>query len=498
LSDQTANSEIARKYDALPYAAQSNALSHPRHLATVATLFGLTPAPVATARVLEVGCSNGANLLPMAAALPDARFVGCDLSHHAIAEARLGAAELGLANVTLHERDLATLAEDRDEYDYIIAHGVYSWVPPAVRDALLALAARRLSRHGVLFVSYNVYPGCHVRQAAWEMLHHHVDAIPDPRAKLEAARALAALLAEPGVTQTDTDALLRQELRRLSTQTDSALYHDDLAVPNEPVYFHAFAAHLARHGLAFVAEAKLSMMTAAGLAPGVPGLVSGRDRVEREQYLDFARMRRFRQSLASRADAPAADDGHAARVADMHVAASIALVRAHAEGKAIADPAAQDPDVRSVRRLLHWLVGVAPRIVPVAEVVAWQRAHAREDAGVGRPVAELLLDACFAGSVDLYVDPPALAAVPSEKPRASPVVRWQAARQRAVTNLRHETLHIDDPFALQLLVLLDGTRTRAALAAAMAPRLPAAERAGIDARIATSLAHFAVHGLLVA
>ena len=498
MSDQTANPDLARKYDAVAYAAQANALSHPRHLATVATLFGLAPAPVATARVLEVGCSNGANLLPMAAALPDARFVGCDLSRHAIAEARRGAAELGLANVTLHERDLATLAEDPDEYDYIIAHGVYSWVPPGVRDALFALAARRLARNGVLFVSYNVYPGCHVRQAAWEMLHHHVDAIAEPRAKLDAARALAAVLAEPGVTQTGTDALLRQELRRLSTQTDSALFHDDLAVPNDPVYFHAFAAHLARHGLAFVAEAKLSMMTAAGLAPGVQALVSGRDRIEREQYLDFARMRRFRQSLASRADAPAADDGHAARVAGMHAAASMSLVRAHAEGKAIADPAAQDHDVRAARRLLQFLVGAAPRIVPVAEVAAWQRAHARDDVGVARPVEELLLDACFAGSVDLYVHPPAFAAAPAEKPCASPVVRWQAARQPAVTNLRHETLQIGDPFALRLLVLLDGTRTQAALAEAMAPGLPAAERAGAGARVATCLAQFAMHGLLVA
>jgi len=496
LSDQTANSDLARKYDTVAYAAQSNALSHPRHLATVATLFGMTPAPIATARVLEVGCNNGANLLPMAAALPEARFVGCDLSHHAIAEARQGAAELGLANVTLQERDLATLAGEPDEYDYMIAHGVYSWVPPHVRDALFALAARRLSRHGVLFVSYNVYPGCHVRQAAWEMLHYHVDAIQDPRAKLGAARALAMVLAEPGVTQTDSDALVRQELRRLSRQTDSALFHDDLAVPNDPVYFHAFAAHLARHGLAFVAEAKPSMMTAAGLAPAVHELVSGKDRVEREQYLDFARMRRFRQSLARRADAPVADGAPAARVAVMHVAAAMSLVRAHAEGKAIAGADAQDHDVRAVRRLLQWLVSVAPRIVPVAEAVAWQRTHAREDIGVARPVADLLVDAFFAGSVDLYVQPPPLAASASERPRASPVVLWQAARQPAVVNLRHETLRIDDPYALQLLGLLDGTRTRAELAAAMTTGPPAS--GGADATIAAWLARFALHGLLVA
>ena len=140
--------------------------------------------------MLEVGCSDGANLLPMAAALPHAQFVGCDLSGIAIAEARRAAQELGLANVTFLQRDLATLTDDPGTFDYIIAHGVYSWVPAPVRDALLALAARRLSRNGALFVSYNVYPGCHIREATWQILHYHVDRIADPRGQLDAARAL--------------------------------------------------------------------------------------------------------------------------------------------------------------------------------------------------------------------------------------------------------------------------------------------------------------------
>ncbi len=245
--DPTSNRELERKYDTIAYAAQSNALSHPRHLATVATLFGLPAPDVATCRVLEVGCSDGANLLPMAATLPHARFVGCDLSGSAIAAARRAAQELGLSNITFVQRDLATLVDDPEPFDYVIAHGVYSWVPAPVRDALLALAAQRLSRNGAMFVSYNVYPGCHVREAAWRILHHHVDGIADPRGQLEAARALATLLAEPGVTQTETDAVLRQEFRRLAAQTDSALFHDDLALPNDPVYFHEFVARLARH-----------------------------------------------------------------------------------------------------------------------------------------------------------------------------------------------------------------------------------------------------------
>ena len=112
-----------------------------------------------------------------------------------------GASELGLANVTLLQQDFAAIPPALGRFDYIIAHGIYSWVPPAARDALFRLAAERLSDHGVMFVSYNVYPGCHVRQAAWEALHFHVDGIADLRTRLDTARSLAALLAEPGLTQ---------------------------------------------------------------------------------------------------------------------------------------------------------------------------------------------------------------------------------------------------------------------------------------------------------
>jgi hypothetical protein len=134
----------------------------------------------------------------------------------------------------------------------------------------------------------------------------------------------------------------------------------------------------------------------------------------------------------------------------------------------------------------------------VAEVAAWQEAHAPNDIAVARPVPALMAEACYAGTVELYIDPPALAAVAGERPVASPVVRWQARRQPSVTNLRHETLRIDDPLALALLVLLDGTRNRPELAAALAGRLPEAERASASDRVATYLSHFALHGLLTA
>jgi protein-L-isoaspartate O-methyltransferase len=492
------NRDLAQKYDTVAYAAQANAQSHPTHLATVATLLGLAPPPVASARVLEVGCSDGANLLPMAASLPHARFTGCDIAGQAIAAARRSASELGIGNVELVQADLSTLRNGGEPFDYIIAHGVYSWVPATVRDALLALAKDRLHRDGVMFVSFNVYPGCHVRQAAWEMLHYHVDRIPDARARIDQARAFAGLIAEPSVAQTEVDGLLRQELAKLVTQTDSALFHDDLSLPNDPVYFHQFAAHLARYDLAYLGEAKLSMMTAAGLTPRVQQFLSTMDRLTREQYLDFARLRRFRQSLVCRADATPSSVASHERAAAMHAAASTSLVRSAVEGKAFADAVPADPNARAMRRLLQWLVEEAPRVIPVHEVTHWLTRNAPEDAAASRPVPALLAEASYAGTVELYTEPPPLAAAVSERPLASAIVRWQAARQAGLTNLRHEPLRLDDPHALAMLALLDGTRTHHDLAIALGARLPDGEKGQAGERVSTYLSQFVLHGLIAA
>jgi SAM-dependent methyltransferase len=490
------NRDLAQKYDTVAYAAQANRQTHPTHLATVATLLGLSPPDVTSARVLEVGCNDGANLLPMAATLPGARFTGCDISSRSIAAARRAASELGLGNVEFVQADLATLRDGGEPFDYIIAHGVYSWVPADVRDALFGLAQRRLHRDGILFVSFNVYPGCHVRQAAWEMLRYHVRNTGDPRARLDEARAFAALVAEPSVAQTEVDGLLRQELAKLAAQSDSALFHDDLGVPNDPVYFHQFTGHLARYDLAYLGEAKLSMMTAAGLTPRVQQFLANMDRLAREQYLDFVRLRRFRQSLVCRGDAnPSGVPAHE-RAAAMHAAAPTTLVRAAVEGKAFAEPPAADPSARAIRRLLQWLVEQAPRVVPVREAAQWLDVNAPEDAAAARPAPALLAEACYAGMIDLYTHPPPLAASAGERPVASAIVRWQAARQPGITNLRHEPMRVDDPHALALLALMDGTRTRDDLAAALASRLPEGEKQQAGERTATYLTQFALLGLL--
>lgn len=458
----TSTAALAHRYDAVPYAALPLPVTHPDRIAAVATVLGMVPPHPARARVLEVGCSDGGNLIAMAVTLPAARFVGCDLAGTAIAAGRALVGELGLGNVDLVLGDLAHLDPALGDFDYIVAHGVYSWVPAPVRDALLSLAARRLARNGVMYVSYNALPGCRVRQAAFDILHYHVDALPDPAQRMAEARRLARVLGGTSTVLHAADEAVRAEFRAIAASSDSELSHDTLAVPNDPVYFHEFVAHAGRHGLAFLAEAELHTMSAAGLAPDARELLAPLVPAEREQYLDFVRLRRFRQSLLRRQEAAIDPAGRAARMLKMHVSADAPLLDGVANGTLADIARALDPQGGGggVKALLETIARRAPAACAVADLAAL--------GSLPRPLDAVLTDAFVANLIVLHVHPPGIEGAPSNRPQASPLARWEARVREDVTTLKHARVRIPDAHARRLLALLDGTRDRSALVAAMA------------------------------
>jgi hypothetical protein len=463
LNDQVEAVDLGAKYDAIAYASKSVALTHPAHLATVATLFGLDPPPIATCRTLELGCGDGTNLIPMAMTLPEATFIGVDLAHRPIGIARQTAADLALANVTFLPADLCALPRDLGTFDYIIAHGVYSWVPAPVRDALLALGSRHLSANGVMFVSYNTLPGCHVRRVAWDILRFHTDHVTDPQARIDAARALATLLAEPATASEGSNALLRAEFARLLETPDSSIFHDDLAVPNDPVYVREFIAHAERHGLRFLAEASVSTMSGAAF----------RSESGRCSRLSM----RERASNTSISPASAAS---ARRCSVVPIRRPVTCSHRSVSRGCMSPPPprsiVQPPKgARSALRRCH-----RPRICPrrcrrcckglsTCRRKRWRstmRVHGckRGSAPAAKPptrtIEELLLEAFISGTVQLHAAPPPLTTTIDERPVASPLARWQAQRGTELTSLRHEPVRVEDPVARQVLRLLDGSRNR--------------------------------------
>ncbi len=290
----------ANPYDLIPYPTFPRPQTHPDRLAAVGKLFGMEPAPLAGCRVLEIGCGDGGNLIPMAYALAASRFVGVDLASGPVAAGMRMAADLALDNLALRVADLREIGAAWGEFDYILAHGVYSWVPEDVRERLLAVCRERLAPEGIAFVSYNAQPGGHVRQMLREMLLYRTRHAESTAERIRQAREFLEFLQRVRLLSAPWQALRDHEVKLLLDRDDGGLYHDELAECNQRFYFHEFAAAARRHGLEYLGEAEPhEMFDPTGALAGFEG-----DLVEREQYLDFLKARRFRQTLLCRAERP--------------------------------------------------------------------------------------------------------------------------------------------------------------------------------------------------
>ncbi len=423
----------ASSYDRVPYPTYPRSQTHADCLATVATLFGMRPAPVARCRVLELGCGDGGNLLPMAYALPASEFTGIDLAREAVEEARRMPQALPLHNVRLIAGDLREIGPGFGEFDYIIAHGLYSWIPEDAREHLLWICRECLAPQGVAFVSYNCYPGGHLRQMLRDMLRYHVRDISEPRLAMAEARRYLRFYLEARMLGPEWQALADREAKAMLERDDAALYHDDLAAINQPVWFHEFAAHAARYNLQYLGEAEpYEMFDSRGVLAWLQGGL-----LEREQHLDFLKARRFRQTLLCR-DALELD--HGAGPAKMH------RFLFSASGREVVI-ATEDRPARQVAQALR---DVFPLPAPFEELVPY--------AGSAESLREILFSLVSAGFADLHVFDFPCAETVSERPRASAVARYQSERSASVTNLCHLVVELDDT-ARQAISLLDGTRT---------------------------------------
>ena len=125
----------------------------------------MNPPTVENCRVLELGCGDGNSLLAHAFNLPDAHFVGVDLAENHIQKAKKSVEELNLKNIEFHQTDVMKMSsEDFGKFDYITAHGLFSWVPEFVREKILSLYHEMLAPNGVGYISFNAFPGAHQRQ----------------------------------------------------------------------------------------------------------------------------------------------------------------------------------------------------------------------------------------------------------------------------------------------------------------------------------------------
>ena len=480
-------------YDEIPYPGSPYTQTHPDRLAVLAILFGMKPAPVARCRVLEIGCGDGGNLIPMAFGLPESSFTGVDLAESAIARGQELIGQLGLRNIRLRHMNLMDIDSGFPEFDYIIAHGVYSWVPPQVAEKILDICKSHLAAQGIAFVSYNTYPGGHLLDTIREMMQFHTRNVRIPRERLRQARELLEFLVQAYPNEDIHGVLLRQELKLLLERKPEFFYHDELNEHNHRFYFHEFVEQARNQGLQFLSEARLLSMQTDTFGPEVAEKIrafSGGDELAREQYLDFLKLRNFRQTLLCHSEIAIDRTLRSERVSQMFAASD-------------ARPSSPEPDLRSTSPLqfeypnggsmstnhplakaaMSHLGQVWPQALPFSELLQTARALAQRDTADGEATLEddatwlsdMVVRLYAANFLELYVQAPAFVRKVSARPVASPLARAQVEHGSSVTNLRYSSVEVEDEAARQLLLLLDGTRTREQLLAELRQRANSGE-----------------------
>jgi SAM-dependent methyltransferase len=471
------SSTVANSYDVVPYTSHPISQSHPARMATIATLFSLAAPAVTTARVLELGCAAGGNIIPLAYDYPAGRFVGVDSSAVQLDEGRRLISELGLTNIELRQADILEVDATWGEFDYLICHGVYSWVPPHVQDKILSILAELLTPDGIAYVSYNTYPGWHLRGIVRDMMRYHAMRYDDPQERVAEARRVLDVVAKHSIRQTEAfySTMLEHESAFLHDRGDHYIYHDHLEEHCEPFYFHEFVRRARHKGLDYLGEARLATMasTNSSFAEEVALSSLAQDRIAREQYFDYICNRTFRETLLHRAGRTPSSVIPSRVLWPMFVASGLCPAGLPVDC-AIGAPATfctrggekltiETPLLKAALLELseHW-----PEAVPFEQLL--RAATSRLDIVATDLQRTWLAQAILAflttsNLIEISVEPSQFTIAPGNKPVASLLARHQAAMSKRVTNRRHKSCELSDA-QHKVVQALDGSRSASDMA----------------------------------
>lgn len=298
-------SDIKNSYDDLMYESKAFSQTAINNLEARARLMGLQPAPAANAKVLELGCSMGGNIITQALYYPDAEFAGIDLSGRQVAQGNAIIEKMGLKNVRLEEKDILTIDESFGKFDYIIVHGIWSWVPDAVKDKIFSICRNNLTEHGIAYISYNVYPGWKRQEQLREIMYFAGrDVLEEPleartRKGLDALKALAEILEnDKGLGGGKLPAI-----QKILNHNTYYVAHEYMEIFNDPIYVNGFIEWANRHRLAYIGDTDLHASFVSWMAEHTRERIlalAGGDYIAKEFYSDILSDRQFRRSLLCR------------------------------------------------------------------------------------------------------------------------------------------------------------------------------------------------------
>ena len=485
-------SRTEANYDQMPYPSMPFAYSQPTRLAAMAQLFGLEAPRVSKARVLELGCASGGNLIPMAVRSPDTFFLGIDLSQRHVEEGGRRIAQLGLRNVAIRHGDLTRASFDKNEFDFIICHGVYSWVPRAAQDAIFRICSESLAPNGVAAISYNVLPGWHMRRIIRDICLFHAGQTGSPEERVAKARRGLAEIAKPLSGAGSYATLLRNEAQKMSKAASAYILGEFLAEHNAPCYFNEFVSRAGANGLGYLCDGEVSTSLPEYLFASVAEQIRAMahdDPLLLQQYLDFFSGRPFRRTLLVRSDrAPRAPSAiEPAKLRGLHFAANLRPdASKSSEGRfAFVDPkggvvAATDA---AMAGMLLRLAQAYPSTLRFDEVTG-----STSDAALEERALNLLLGMLGREQAIAYALPLHVGRSDADRPTVWPQARIEAAAHQPWVTGQHHASITTPPAIAFLAAKMDGSRTREALCAELSAAIERGELRKGEEKLALSAA----------
>ncbi len=467
-SNQSAHPDIAKlrgRYEEVAYPGHAYRAAHPDRLYAVATCLGLSPPAPDSARILELGCGDGMHCLAMATTLPGAQIHGVDLSETILRPGHGIAQDLALKNLTLQASSLEQFTSIETTYDYIIAHGVWSWVPQSTRESIFEIIGSYLSENGVAYVSYNTLPGWNLRGMIRQAIQWRVRDIDSPEEQIAESRHFVAMMAETVEhREVSHERAWTLAHERFATASDAYIFHDYLSPFNEAVHFLTFIQRADAHGLSYLGEARYGDMLTARSPMPVTGLDTDDEPIHQEQLLDFIRGRSFRRTLLTHR--------HQVRHTGLHPLEAIPHLWLTLHGRPTSRPEAEqdvfetndgvviecDSDVSRI--VLHALYESHPLPMSFTECLERVRTQisGTEDVELASEVACLMTDCFHVGLVDIQPPRTRLAREVEQHPYAYPLARYQAMHGiSSVTNYYQQLVHLDS-YERTLIGLCDGKR----------------------------------------
>ena len=309
---QMANEEMQQTiYKELGYKSYPFPFTTPAYLEAYGTLVGLKPPTAKMARVLELGATYGGNIISQAAHNPEATFVGIELSQDQVEKGNKIIGDAKLDNVSLVQGDILNFDESMGTFDYIIAHGFYSWISDEMKDKLLDIISHHLADNGIAYVSYNTYPGWHTMEEVRQLMlfanRDHDESTHKEkvlRGKTVGSLVGAQILNYDNLKERNSKFL--SALRSVMQKDDYYVGHDHLEPHNDPCYLYQFNDHLKANNLAYVGDADLTLSMVRTYDESIADKLeqlAPNSQADQEQYLDFMLDTTFRKSIICKASA---------------------------------------------------------------------------------------------------------------------------------------------------------------------------------------------------